>query len=59
MNIIIVASKSEDKKMKIKNHGGRAWISKYDDSGITIHITNAEVVEAELKGTQLIIKVKE
>ena len=43
--------------MKIKNYDGRAWISKYDDSGITIHITNAEVTEAELKGSQLIISV--
>ena len=43
--------------MKIKNYDGRAWISKFDDSGTTIHISNAEVEEAELKGTQLIVKV--
>lgn len=44
--------------MKIKNHDGRAWISKFDDSGITVHITNTEVTEAELKGTMLVIEVK-
>lgn len=44
--------------MKIKNYEGRAWISKYNDSELIIHIKNAEVTEAELKGTMLIIEVK-
>ena len=44
--------------MKIKNHDGRSWISKYDGSGLTIHIKNAEIVEAELKGAMLVIEVK-
>ena len=43
--------------MKIKNHDGRSWISKYDNSGLTIHITNAEVKEVELKGSMLVIVV--
>lgn len=45
--------------MKIKNYDGRAWISKYDASGITVHIKNAEVVEAELKGSILVIEVRQ
>ena len=45
--------------MKIKNYDSRAWISKFDDSGKTIHVTNAEVTEVELKGTQLIITIRE
>ena len=44
--------------MKIKNYDGRAWISKYNDSGLTIHITNSEVAEVELKGSMIIIMVK-
>jgi len=43
--------------MKIKNYDGRAWISKWKGSPNTIHIVNAEVEEAEIKGTQLIIRV--
>ena len=45
--------------MKIKNHDGRSWISKYDNSGLTIHITNAEVKEVELKGSMLVITLGE
>ena len=45
-------------KMKIKNYDGRSWISKYDNSGLTIHIKNAEVQEVDLKGSILIIEVK-
>ena len=44
--------------MKIKNHDGRCWISKYDNSGLIIHIKNAEVLEVELKGQMLVIEVK-
>jgi len=49
--------------MKIKNYGGRSWISKYTtykgvNEGLTIHIVNAEVEEAEVKGSMLVIKVK-
>lgn len=49
--------------MKIKNYDGRSWISKYTayregEEGLTIHIVNAEVEEAEVKGTQIVIKVK-
>ena len=44
--------------MKIKNYGGRCWISKYDKSGLTIHLTNAEVASVELKGTMLVVEVK-
>lgn len=44
--------------MKIKNYDGRAWISKYDNSGLTIHIKNAEVTEVSLQGTMLVIEVK-
>ena len=44
--------------MKIKNYDGRSWISKFGGRPDTIHITNAEVVEAEVKGNQLIITVK-
>lgn len=44
--------------MKIKNYSGRSWISRYDDSGLTIHLANSEVESVELKGTQLIIYVK-
>ena len=48
--------------MKIKNYGGRSWISKFltnypRHAELTIHIINAEVEEAELKGNQLIIRV--
>jgi len=42
--------------MKIKNVKGRSWISQFDDSGFSIHITNAEVQEASLKGKILVIK---
>jgi len=45
-------------KVKIRNYGGRSWISKYDDSGMTIHIANAEVESVEVFGKQLIIWVK-
>ena len=48
--------------MKIKNYGGRAWISKYYNHHATlpptIHIANSEVESVELKGTQLVIHVK-
>ncbi len=44
--------------MKITNKDGRSWISKYDNSGLTIHVKNAEVIEVELKGQMLVIKVK-
>ena len=44
--------------MKITNKGGRAWVSKYDDSGMTIHITNGEVEEFDVKGSQIVIKLK-
>jgi hypothetical protein len=51
--------------MKIKNYDGRSWISKLDAynirtalKGFTVHITNAEVEEAELKGTMLVVKIK-
>ena len=44
--------------MKIKNFDGRSWISKYDNSGITIHLTNAEVAEVELKGSILVITIE-
>ena len=44
--------------MKIKNYGGRCWISKYDNSGLTIHLTNVEVNSVELKGSILVIEVK-
>jgi len=44
--------------MKIRNYGGRSWISKYDDTGMTIHIANAEVESVKVKGSQLIIWVK-
>jgi len=44
--------------MKIHNYNGRCWISKYDNSGLTVHITNAEVDSVEVKGTMLILSVK-
>lgn len=47
-----------EERMKIKNYDGRAWISKYDGSGLTIHVVNSEVSSVELKGSMLIIKVK-
>lgn len=48
--------------MKIKNYDGRSWISKWAEKyGYKwmdcIHIANAEVESAELKGTQLVIRV--
>jgi len=44
--------------MKIKNYDGRSWLSKFGSSGLVIHIKNAEVTEAELKGNTLIIAVR-
>jgi len=46
-------------KVKIRNYGGRSWISKYDDTGMTVHIANAEVESVEAKGSQLIIHINE
>jgi len=45
--------------MKVKNYDGRCWISKYDNSGLTIHISNAEIEEVDLAGAMLVIKIKE
>jgi hypothetical protein len=44
--------------MKITNKDGRSWISKFDNIGTIIHITNAEVSEFDLKGKSIVIKVK-
>ena len=48
--------------MKIKNYGGRAWISKLDTVAyayqLTYHVANAEVESVELKGSQLVIHIK-
>jgi len=48
--------------VKIKNYGGRAWISKLDTemyaNQLTYHIANAEVESVELKGSQLVIHIK-
>jgi len=44
--------------VKIRNYGGRSWISRYGDTGMTIHIANAEVESVEVKGSQLIIRIK-
>jgi len=43
--------------VKIRNYDGRSWISKYG-TGMTIHIANAEVESVEVKGSQLIIRIK-
>ena len=46
--------------MKIKNLDGRSWISKWS-RGLpldVIHITNAEVESAEVKGNSLVIKLR-
>ena len=48
-----------DERVKIRNYNGRSWISRFDGSGITIHITNAEVESVELKGSMLNVRVKE
>lgn len=49
--------------MKIKNLDGRSWISRYitnreNNRALTIHIVNAEVEGAEVKGNMLVIRVK-
>jgi len=46
------------KNMKIKNYNGRCWISKYDNSGFTIHIKNAEVAEVDVNEQVIVIEVK-
>ena len=43
--------------MKITNLKGRSWASKIAPGIPTIHITNAEIQEIELKGAVLVIKV--
>lgn len=43
--------------MRIKNYDGRSWISKFDNSGLTIHIKNAEVSSVEKKGGILVVEV--
>ena len=42
--------------MKIRNYEGRSWISD-KDVNVTVHITNATVESAELKGQMLVIRV--
>lgn len=48
--------------MKIKNKDGKSWISKYYNPHKsippTINIVNCEVETVELKGDNLIIRVK-
>lgn len=43
---------------KITNRDGKSWASGIVP-GVTVHITNAEIEEIELKGSNLVIKVKE
>jgi len=43
--------------LKIKNYSGRSWLSQFDRSGLTVHIVNAEIAEATLKGSNLVIRI--
>ena len=44
--------------MKITNSNGRSWISKFNSSGMTIHIVNAEIEEVTINNMGMVIKVK-
>jgi len=45
--------------MKIKNKDGKSWISQWSQGAplYAIHVVNAGVEEASLKGTNLVIRV--
>lgn len=44
--------------MKINNLDGRCWISQFDGSGQTIHITNREASAVNVKGTMIVVTLK-